>query len=398
MRVLGKGKTAEAIKEVYPEAELFDDADKDIYDINSDQLTIVSPGIPPRNYLVENTKNKISDYDLFLQPSTFNLQPFTIWISGTNGKTTTTSMIYHLLKDKGALYGGNIGIPLAKLTKKLQTSTLPLQPLILETSSFTLHYTNKVKPNIYILLPISEDHISWHGSFEEYRDSKLKPLTMMEKGDIAIVPYKYRNIKSDATLYYYKDTSDIAEQFSIDIDKISFKEPFLQDAVLALATQKLFTNNLDYNNINKFLQDPHKLEEFYDNDKNLWIDDSKATNIDATINALRTYKDKKINLILGGDDKGANLDPLFEEFKLYEIELYLIGKNTNKLSKLSKLYSINSKECYSMKNAVDEIRKSLNTVNSTVSILSPAAASLDQYRSYMHRGEEFKRFVNLHYN
>lgn len=64
MRILGKGKTAQAIKKIYPDAELFDDRDKDIYEIHSDELTIVSPGIPPYNYLVQNTKNKISDYDL----------------------------------------------------------------------------------------------------------------------------------------------------------------------------------------------------------------------------------------------------------------------------------------------------------------------------------------------
>lgn len=395
MRVLGKGKTALAIKEVYPDAKLLDDADKEIFDVNSEELTVVSPGIPPYNYLVKNTKNKISDYDLFLQPSNSNLQPFTIWISGTNGKTTTTSMIYRLLKDEGALCGGNIGTPLAQISKNLRPSPSNLQPLILETSSFTLHYTNKVKPNIYILLPISEDHISWHGSFEEYRDSKLKPLTMMGQNDMAIVPYKYKDTKSDARVYYYKDTNDLAKQFDIDIQKIKFKEPFLQDAVLALATQKLYNTKLDYDKINSFVQDPHKLEEFYDKNKYLWVDDSKATNIDATINALKTYKDKNINLILGGDDKGADLIPLFEEIKKYKIELYLVGKNTKKLFDLSRKHNIRSTECYKIDKAVEEIKNKLSTINSGVSILSPAASSLDQFESYAHRGEEFKRFVNL---
>ena len=78
MRILGKGKTAQAIKDVYPDALLFDDKDRDDYDINSDELTVVSPGIPPYNYLVKNTKNKISDCDLFLKDDLFD-----IWISGT---------------------------------------------------------------------------------------------------------------------------------------------------------------------------------------------------------------------------------------------------------------------------------------------------------------------------
>merc|ERR1711916_393510 len=135
------GKTAQAIKEVYPQAKLFDDVDKD---------------------------------------------KFTIWISGTNGKTTTTQMIHHLLEEDGFYCGGNIGTPLAEISKEGK--------LLLETSSFTLHYTNIVKPNIYILLPISDDHLSWHGTFEEYEQSKLKPLLMMDENDIAIIPAKYKDI------------------------------------------------------------------------------------------------------------------------------------------------------------------------------------------------------------
>lgn len=80
MRILGKGKTAKAVKKAYPKTIMYDDSDKEKFDINSEELTVVSPGMPPYNYLVENTINKISDYDLFLNDS------FSIWISGTNGK------------------------------------------------------------------------------------------------------------------------------------------------------------------------------------------------------------------------------------------------------------------------------------------------------------------------
>ena len=85
MRILGKGKTALAVKEVYPDAILYDDKDINSYETNSDEITVVSPGIPPHNQLVKNSKNIMSDYDLFYED-----MPFSIWISGTNGKTTTT--------------------------------------------------------------------------------------------------------------------------------------------------------------------------------------------------------------------------------------------------------------------------------------------------------------------
>lgn len=389
MRILGKGKTAQGIKEIYPDAKMYDNTDNEVYDINSDELTIVSPGIPPHNYLVKNTKNKISDYDLFL-----NDDIFTIWISGTNGKTTTTQMIYHLIKDD-SLCGGNIGTALAQIYKTYKQQPQTYNQIILETSSFTLHYTVKTKPNIYVLLPISDDHISWHGSFKEYESAKLKPLKTMGEDDVAIIPLKYKNIKSDANIYYYENSNDLAKQFHIQIDKIKFKEPFLLDSLLALCVEKIVKGEVDYEKINQFKVDEHKVEEFKDKYNRIWIDDSKATNVDATIWALKGFKENKILLILGGDDKGADLNPLFEEFKNYDIKIFSIGTNANRLSKLAKNYNIDCTICNSLKNAVDNISKQYDDVKPIVAMLSPAAASLDQYSSYKHRGEEFKKFVNL---
>ncbi len=173
MRILGKGKTGQAIQEIYKEASLFDDKNIDIYDKTSDEVTVVSPGIPPYNQLVKNTKNLISEYDLLK-----DTMPFTIWISGTNGKTTTTQMLQHLLSSYNSQCGGNIGVPLATMDRSKDI-------WILETSSFTLHYTKKAKPNIYVLLPVKEDHLSWHGSFKEYEKAKIKPLQFMSNEDIA---------------------------------------------------------------------------------------------------------------------------------------------------------------------------------------------------------------------
>lgn len=382
MRILGKGKTAKAIQSRYLDAVMYDDSEINKYDVNSDELTVVSPGIPPHNTLVHNTKNLISEYDLFAKE-----MPYTIWISGTNGKTTTTQMLQHLLEEKNSQCGGNIGLPLAKMdmTKNIW---------ILETSSFTLHYTNSAKPNLYILLPISDDHLSWHGTFEKYRDSKLKPLSLMDKDDIAIVPIEYKYYKTDAKIIYYSNTTDLEKEFGIDSKKIYFKEPFLLDAVVAMAAANIVTNKLNYPQINTFIQDSHKLEEFQDAKNRLWIDDSKATNIDATIQALKTYADKTIYLILGGDDKGANLLPLFEELQKYDVTLYLIGKNSALLKELSLKYSINAFKLDILEKAIEKINDAYKASKHSVCLLSPAAASLDQYSSYKQRGEKFKELIN----
>ena len=380
IRILGKGITALALKDKFPNATLYDDKDFENYDLQSEELTVVSPGIPPYNNMVLNSKNVVSDYDLFE-----DIIPFSIWISGTNGKTTTTQMCQHLLKEYNSVCGGNIGIPLSHMDEKA-----PIW--ILETSSFTLHYTNKSKPNIYLLLPISEDHITWHGSFKEYQDAKLKPLTLMNENEIAIIPEEFKDIKTNAQVITYKNSDDLCEYFKIDKSKIKFKEPFLLDAILAMCVQKIVFDEINYDLINEFIIDKHKVEEFKDKKNRLWIDDSKATNVDATINALVPYINNDIHIILGGDDKGANLKPLFENIKDLDIYVYAIGSNTNKIVDYCNEYKIKLESCTYLNIAVEKMDKNL-TINS-IGILSPAAASLDQFKSYAHRGDEFKNLVN----
>jgi UDP-N-acetylmuramoylalanine--D-glutamate ligase len=379
LRILGKGKTAQALKKRFENARLFDDSDFDIFDKDSNDLTIVSPGIPPHNKLVLNSKNISSDYDLF-----YDEMPFSIWISGTNGKTTTTQMCQHLLEKYDSCYGGNIGVPLSGLdsNKKIW---------ILETSSFTLHYTKTAKPNIYILLPITEDHITWHGSFFEYQKAKLKPLENMNENDIAIIPYEFKDFKTNAHVVYYNSSDDLCNYFKIDKCKIKFNEPFLLDAIMAVIARKIVFDDIDYDLINSYKIDKHKVEEFRDAKNRLWIDDSKATNYDATINALVPYFDKNIHIILGGDDKGASLVPLFENIKSLDIVVYAIGSNMKRIVNYCKEYNINVVECEFLEKAVKSIDKNLN--EASIGILSPSAASLDQFKSYAHRGDEFKKFV-----
>lgn len=380
MRVLGKGLTALAIKEKFGDAILYDDNDFSEYDKKSNDITVVSPGIMPSNKMVQESNNIISEYDLFSKD-----MPFSIWISGTNGKTTTTQMTQHLLEKRGSVCGGNIGTPLAKLNKEANI-------WILETSSFTLHYTNKAKPNLYILLPISEDHITWHGSFEEYKKAKLKPLDFMCEGEIAIVPEEFKDYKTNAMSITYKNSDCLCEEFEIDKSKLEFYEPFLLDAILAMASSKILFDEINYDLMNSFIIDKHKVEKYFDKKNRLWIDDSKATNVDATINALKSFKDNDIHLILGGDDKGANLKPLFDELINYKIKIYAIGSNESRLIELSNEYKI---ECFPMNNINNAVKKiHENMSQNSVGMLSPAAASLDQFTSYKHRGEEFKKEID----
>jgi UDP-N-acetylmuramoylalanine--D-glutamate ligase len=342
-------------------------------------LEIPSPGLPPDHPLIQKAQHLISEYDYFAKT-----KPLKVWISGTNGKTTTTQMMQHLFNDKGALAGGNIGTPLAKLSDK--------SPLwILETSSFTMHYTNTAYPNVYVLLPLSPDHLSWHGSMQEYIKAKLKPLSMMPPESIAIIPKAYENTQTQAKLLCYEDENDLAKLFNIEHNKVKFKGAFLMDALLAMGVDKLLNNRISYEKINTFTLDPHRQEELFDKNKRLWVNDTKATNLDATKVAIQRYKNHFIHLILGGDDKGVDLEELFIFLTNKELQLYTIGSNKQKLATLAHKYNLTCKVCQNLEDAVIQIDKKLT--KQEVALLSPAAASLDEFNSYAQRGEIFKECV-----
>jgi UDP-N-acetylmuramoylalanine--D-glutamate ligase len=344
-------------------------------------LEIPSPGMPPKHPLITSAQHLMSEYDFFA-----DTMPYSVWISGTNGKTTTTQMLTHMLKDEGALSGGNIGTPLADLDP---TAAI----WVLETSSFTLHYTKKAVPNLYALLPISPDHLSWHGSMESYTQAKLEPLRGMKEGEAAIIPNALLPHLPQTTAWIvgYDDAQDLAKRFGIDIEKIRFKGGFLLDAVIAMAVDAILHDRRDYERINGFVLDPHRQEEFYDAAERLWVNDTKATNIDATLAAMEAYKDKKVHLILGGDDKGVDLDPLFEALKCYDVSIYAIGSNETRLIEAAHRYGIVHTACSTLDKAVVAIAE--KHTEESVALLSPAAASLDQFSSYAERGNLFKEFV-----
>lgn len=348
-------------------------------------LQIPSPGIPPYNAMIKKSQNLLSEYDYILS----QVQEKQVWISGTNGKTTTTEMLEWILEDFGGMSGGNIGTPLATLAERKP------KIWILETSSFSLHYTKKVFPHCYVLLPLREDHISWHGSFESYVYDKLSVLERMGRECVAFIPSELSSHpliqKFQGKLYLYEGSQDLAQKFGFDLAQIPFKEPFLLDALLALCSAKILCGKERVQEIQGYKVGEHKMQEFRDIKGRLWVDDSKGTNADATIWAIRNYKGKKIYLILGGDDKGADLSELFEEMRGEDIEIFAIGKNALRIKDFANLYNVPCIVCERLQKAIECI----NEVHqqTSIALLSPAAASLDQFASYKHRGEEFKRLI-----
>jgi len=366
-------------KEVYTDEDNNQILPSNLFDPEKSILEVTTPSLKPDHPLIQKAKNVLSEYDYFDKE-----MPFSIWISGTNGKTTTTQMLTHILEKRGALSGGNIGTPLAELD-----THAPIW--VLESSSFTLHHTHIASPDIYLLLPITPDHLDWHGTPEQYEADKLKPLLTMKEGELALVPKGLNLPKTDAYVVEYDSNEFVAEYFKLDASKLNYKGAFLQDALLALAVTKVLFDETDYDLLNHFKRDAHRQEELKDSKGRLWVNDSKATNLDATLQAVKGYADKHIHLILGGDDKGVDLNPLFKVMEALNLTLYTIGANNSRLLELAKRYNIDAVESKNIENAIDNIDK-VHT-DKSIALLSPAAASFDQFKSYKHRGDTFMKLV-----
>ena len=375
-----------------------------LFNPDKSQLEITTPSLPPKHPLIQKAKHLLSEYDYFLSEQitvsseqskmealqsnanqySSRSKPFTVWISGTNGKTTTTQMLTHLLEKRGAVNGGNIGVPLADLDENA-----PIW--VLETSSFTLHHTKTASPNIYLLLPITPDHLDWHGTPEAYEADKLKPLLTMKEGELALVPKGLNLPETNAFVVEYDSTEFLADYFRIAPTRINFKAAFLEDAMLALSITRVLFDEVDYTRINTFKMDLNRQQEIHDYKGRLWVNDSKATNVDAAIQAIKAYKDHPIHLIAGGEDKGADLHPFFDAMSQTLLTLYIIGANNDKLLALAKEYNIEAIESKTLENAVNTIHQ--NMKKNDVGLLSPAAASFDQFKNYAQRGEIFINFV-----
>ena len=405
------------------------------FDPDKSDLQILTPSIPPHHPILKTARNPISEYDFFLgdhqssvpqqelrdekkgagtsvpqnatevaSPIKKALQsnayqnssllipnsslerpkPFTVWISGTNGKTTTTQMLTHLLSDRGAVSGGNIGTPLADLD--------PDAPIwVLETSSYTLHHTRTASPDIYLLLPITPDHLDWHGSPEAYAADKLRPLLTMREGELALVPRGLDLPETNAWVVEYDSVEFLADFFDLDPSRLRYRAAFLEDAMLALAVTRTLFDEADYDRLNAFTLDHHRQEEITDAHGRLWVNDSKATNVDATLQALATYADPPIHLILGGDDKGVDLAPLMDTIASMNITLYIVGTNNDRLITMAEERFIPAHSCHTVENAIETIHPNLKP--GEVALLSPAASSLDQFASYAKRGELFMERV-----
>ncbi len=380
--------------------------------LNASEI-IKSPGIPKEAPMIKKVIEKgihiISEIEFASRYTTSKM----VCITGSNGKTTTTSLIYHIFKEAGydAGLAGNIGKSLA-----LQVAEDPHEYYIIELSSFQLDNMYDFHANIAILLNITPDHLDRYDfCMQNYVDAKMRiiqnqtekdsfiywnddPIIKkeLEKYDIKAIVFPFSELKENGSIGYIEEGKYIIEKptpFNMEQEELSLsgKHNIYNSLAAGIATN---IAGIKKEVIRKSLSDfpgvEHRLEKVTKVGGVQYINDSKATNVDACWYALESMKTPTI-LIIGGKDKGNDYDAIKPLVKEKCVGLVYLGADNKKLHDNFDNMGIPVRDTHSMKECVQacyEMAKPGDTV-----LLSPCCASFDLFKNMEDRGEQFKTLV-----
>lgn len=330
-----------------------------------------------------------------------------IGITGSNGKTTTTTLIYEILKKAGfpVFLGGNIGYPVSSLVEKVNSGDI----LVLEISDHQLTDMYNFKTNISVLTNLSEVHLDFHGTYEIYKNIKKKIFNNHTVNDIAILNYDNNDVMEltndivSTKKYFSKDT--IVDCYIKD-DAIYYKDKVIdlrdikvkgmhnyENIMCAIMAVKEFNVNDDVivSTLKEFKGVEHRIEYVTNINGREIYNDAKATNTESTITALKSF-DKPTILLLGGLDRGHSFEPLNNYMNNVK-QVICYGETKNRIKDWCNDININCVVVDTLEQAT--IKAYECSDESDIILLSPACASWDQYDSFEKRGEEFKRVVGL---
>jgi len=354
---------------------------------------VVTPGLPLNRHPIAQRAQEagveiIGDIELFARARP-ELPPHKVaGITGTNGKSTTTALVHHILKTAGvpAEMGGNIGLPI------LAQDPLPEGGVyVLELSSYQIDLTQSLDCDVAVLLNITPDHLDRYDDFEAYAASKARLFAMQSPHRLAIVDYR-----AEADQEVLEEAEDPIIQFIDDVDPgEQVNWPALQGphnyqnaAAAVAACKELGLNQAAVvRGLETYPGLPHRMERVREKDGVLYVNDSKATNPTATAPALAAFPN--IRWICGGQAKTDNLDECAPYFG-HVVKAYTIGEAGEMFaSLLSPQMAV--AECVTLDEAV-RAAASEAQAGDTV-LLSPACASFDQFRDFEARGDAFRALV-----
>lgn len=400
------------------------------------QVVVVSPGVKPTDSLITwaqtNSIEVWGDIDLAwrLRDKTNSVAEW-ILITGTNGKTTTTQLVEQILISAGkrAIACGNIGLPILDAIRNPEGFDF----LVVEVSSFQLHYMQNTHPYVSALLNIAEDHLDWHGSFDKYVQAKAKvyqnakraivynvedelTIQLMKEADVAteetLAVGFTRGFPADLQVGYVEDSLIDRAFFPYKTKELPQIASHEDIALIGVVTPHLLANVAAATAIARacdvapatigsavksFKLDRHRIEFVANQSGVLWFDDSKATNAHAADASLQAFE--SVIWVVGGLLKGVDIRPLVKKNAQRLKAAIVIGsERADVVSALAEfapeatVIEISEAEKNKVMSRVIEAARSI-AIDGDVVLLAPAAASMDQFKDYADRGRQFAAAV-----
>lgn len=389
---------------------------KHLENIENIDLTIVSPGVPLDLPFIEKIKSEgikiIGEVELAYKLSK---NPTFIGITGTNGKTTTTSLVGEMFKkaNKDTYIVGNIGNPVIDTVDLTNENSY----LVTELSSFQLESIEDFKPKVSTIINITEDHLNRHHTMENYINAKARVFKNQDKADFTILNYDDSIVRdlgknSNGNVLYFSIKEEVKQGAYLDknnniVIKVDGKELVLmnkselslpgnhnlENAMSAILMAYVLNIDTDViiDTLRTFKGVEHRLEFVTNKDGIMFVNDSKGTNPDSTIKAITSYE-KPIVLIAGGYEKQSDFTEMIKYATKNVKALVLLGQTADKIATTAKEHGINN--ISKVEDMEAAVKKAYEIAESgDVVLLSPACASWDMYPNFEARGLDFKENI-----
>jgi UDP-N-acetylmuramoylalanine--D-glutamate ligase len=374
-------------------------------------LIVPSPGVPADAPLLRAARGKGITIWSEIELAYRFLKGRLIGITGSNGKTTTTSLVEHVLKTSGfpTVLAGNIGTPLISCVERMTENTVT----VVELSSFQLEPIAMFRPNISVFLNLTPDHLDRHHTLESYRAAKARIFENQTAEDAAILnaddPAAVSYAPTLPRVYWFSRKQHAAQGAFLRGEDVVFRQEGKEEAVLRRREIPLVgAHNLENvlaavaaarlagadaaaiaKGVRSFAGVEHRLEFVAEISGVRYYNDSKATNVDATLKALDAFPGR-VFIILGGKDKDSDYTVLQEPLREKAILALLIGAAAGKIEKQI-AGSVAIERADTLEHAVEIASHAARPGD--VVLLAPACASFDQFENYEHRGRVFKDLV-----
>jgi UDP-N-acetylmuramoylalanine--D-glutamate ligase len=378
-------------------------------------LIVVSPGVPLNTPELAQVKSFGLPVIGELELAARFLKGKTLAITGSNGKTTTTALVGEILEKAGlpTLVGGNIGVPVVALIDQSTDETWS----VLEVSSFQLESTERFHPKIAVILNITPDHLDRHGSFENYALAKERIFAAQHEDDAVVLNADNARAaqaaaRSVAKVYFFSLEHSVLQGAWVEEGFVVYRpgkdQPIekimplsgiplkgahnVENVLAAVCAARLAGASAEQIRaaVESFQAVEHRLEYVATINGVEFYNDSKATNVDATLKAVASFS-KGIHLILGGKDKNSDYSQLAQLLRERARAIYTIGSAAAKIeSQLRGVVPILA--CETLENAVSAAGSAARP--GEVVLLAPACSSFDQFENYEQRGKVFKELVN----